>query len=294
MTDTRSEKVPFQGELLNGKTSFAEQYWIRGYEVEPDQTASVISMGNLLQECATNHAVSLWGKSEELGFAVAPVMAENNLILVMTRQQLQFERYPKWGDLVEVETWYQQEGRLSARRDWLVRDGLTQEKIGGGTSTWVMVNMKTRRLSKIPDAMRDEFLPFAPDPPRFGLGNAASKLKLPELQMPAQFEAPPQVARQTDIDMNGHMNNVTYIGLAMEAVPGDVLDGMQMWQVEVDFKAECMAGDTIECHASLTEIPEVMGAPGGAKAVLHVVRKCTGHDCKELVRMRSVWKPKSA
>jgi hypothetical protein len=65
-------------------------------------------------------------------------------------------------------------------------------------------------------------------------------------------------------------------------------------QVEVDFKAECMAGDTIECHASLTEIPEVMGAPGGAKAVLHVVRKCTGHDCKELVRMRSVWKPKSA
>ena len=48
------------------------------------------------QECATNHATSLWGLNEELGFAVAPVMAEKGLILVMTRQQIQMKKYPKW------------------------------------------------------------------------------------------------------------------------------------------------------------------------------------------------------
>jgi hypothetical protein len=63
-----------------------------------------------------------------------------------------------------------------------------------------------------------------------------------------QFEAPPQVARQTDIDMNGHMNNVTYIGLAMEAVPGDVLDGMQMWQVCAWCLSSTLFMKTVQSH----------------------------------------------
>jgi len=293
--DRRAElQAPCRGELLEGRTCFVEQQWVRGYEVEADQRISVTSMCNLLQECATNHAVNLWGKNDDLGFAIAPIMVEKNLILVMTRQQLQFERYPKWGDLVEVETWYQQEGRLAARRDWAVRDGKTKETIGGGSSTWVMVNMKTRKLSKIPDEMLEEFLPFAPDPPRFGLGDTVCKLRLPELELPAEFQAPPQVARKTDIDLNGHMNNVTYISLALEAVPEDISDNMQIWQVEVDFKGEAMAGDTIECLASSTPIPEQSLSPEGARAVLHVVRKCNGEDCKELVRMRSIWRPKDS
>ena len=37
------------------------------------------------------------------------------------------------GQAVEVETWYQQEGRLAARRDWVVRDGTTKEVLGGAT-----------------------------------------------------------------------------------------------------------------------------------------------------------------
>lgn len=48
-----------------------------------------------LQEVASNHAVAMWGRSEE-GFASDPSLAEDGLIFVMTRLQLQMDAYPRW------------------------------------------------------------------------------------------------------------------------------------------------------------------------------------------------------
>jgi len=68
---------------------------IRGYEARPDQRTTVITMANLLQEVASNHAVAMWGRSPE-GFATDPAMAKEGLIFVMTRMQIQMDRYPVW------------------------------------------------------------------------------------------------------------------------------------------------------------------------------------------------------
>lgn len=37
-----------------------------------------------------------------------------------------------------------------------------------------------------------------------------------------QYKGPVQVARRSDMDMNGHINNVTYLALALETVPIDI------------------------------------------------------------------------
>ena len=37
-----------------------------------------------------------------------------------------------------------------------------------------------------------------------------------------QFEGPVQVARRSDMDMNGHINNVTYLAWALETVPIEI------------------------------------------------------------------------
>lgn len=59
----------------------------------PDQKTGIISIANLLQEVAGNHAVAMWGRST-VGFASDPSMKD--LIFVMTRMQIQMERYPRW------------------------------------------------------------------------------------------------------------------------------------------------------------------------------------------------------
>lgn len=55
----------------------------------------MITIANLLQEVASNHAVAMWGRSAE-GFATDPALAEEGLIFVMTRMQVQMDSYPRW------------------------------------------------------------------------------------------------------------------------------------------------------------------------------------------------------
>lgn len=40
-----------------------------------------------------------------------------------------------------------------------------------------------------------------------------------------------QVARRSDMDMNGHINNVTYLGWALETVPPDVYLNYSLYEV---------------------------------------------------------------
>lgn len=42
---------------------------------------------------------------------------------------------------------------------------------------------------------------------------------------------PQQLARRSDIDMNGHVNNVTYLAWALETVPQDIYDNCHLYQV---------------------------------------------------------------
>lgn len=161
-------KPPKPSRMVKDNRGFEEEHRIRGYEVGPDRKTTMITIANLMQEIASNHAVAMWGRTDE-GFATDPEMAKQGLIFVMTRMQIQMDTYPKWGDVVTFETWFQQSGRMRAQRDWSVRDDGGRE-IGRGTSTWVMINMKTRRPCKMPDEIKARCSWFERDPPEHAIG----------------------------------------------------------------------------------------------------------------------------
>ena len=46
-----------------------------------------------------------------------------------------------------------------------------------------------------------------------------------------QIIGPGQVARRSDVDMNQHLNNVTYLAWCLETVPLDVYTNCQLHQV---------------------------------------------------------------
>lgn len=46
-----------------------------------------------------------------------------------------------------------------------------------------------------------------------------------------QIEGPIQVARRSDVDMNGHINNVAYIAWTLETVPREVFYKYELQQV---------------------------------------------------------------
>jgi fatty acyl-ACP thioesterase A len=295
--------VPFQSSHINlarqsNPKSRPYPFRIRGYEVGPDQHASIVTMANLLQEVASNHAVGMWGRSAE-GFATDPALAELGLIFVMTRMQIQMEAYPRWGDTVHIETWFQDSGKLVAQRDWLVTDAATGKFFGKATSTWVMINLHTRRLSKMPESMRRRCAWYQMDPPDYAIPQEHCRLKIPEVPVPhntqpAATTSSRFVARRGDMDMNGHINNAVYFAWGLETVPEHVYEDAHLYQMEVDFKAECLCGDVIEAHGAAVSMPPELAANGagpGALTYAHTLQRAEeGGKLVELVRARTIWR----
>ena len=61
-----------------------------------------------------------------------------------------------------AETYFTEEGRLAFRREWSLKDRATGKVMGVATSTWVTINMATRRLIKVPEELRSKFTRFGP------------------------------------------------------------------------------------------------------------------------------------
>lgn len=277
--------------LDEGAESFTEQHRIRSYEVGPDQRTSIVTIANLLQEVAGNHGVAMWGRGAE-GFATDPIMVENHLIFVATRIQMRMTTYPKWGDLVSIKTWFQRDGRIAFERNWELQNAATGEALGCATSTWIMLNTQTRRPARIPDAMLNKLATFSPDVPQHTLPEVECKLKLPDFPWPPEVTGPVQVARRSDVDMNQHLNNVTYLAWCLETVPQHIYSDCQLYQVEIDYKAECVAGDKVDCHGHVLSDADSAATNGsGSRQLLHMLQRCDAGGCRELVRCRTAWRP---
>ncbi|KAK4366209.1 hypothetical protein RND71_014089 [Anisodus tanguticus] len=84
-----------------------------------------------MQEVGCNHAQSVRYSTD--GFATTPTMRKLLLIWVTARMHIEIYKYPAWSDVVEIETWCQNEGRIGTRRDWILKDYATDEVIGRAT-----------------------------------------------------------------------------------------------------------------------------------------------------------------
>jgi acyl-ACP thioesterase len=47
----------------------------------------------------------------------------------------------------------------------------------------------------------------------------------------AQVAGQAQVARRSDMDMNGHINNVVYLAWTLESLPDEVYDNYNLYEV---------------------------------------------------------------
>uniref|UniRef100_J3MYZ3 Acyl-[acyl-carrier-protein] hydrolase n=2 Tax=Oryza brachyantha TaxID=4533 RepID=J3MYZ3_ORYBR len=224
-------------------------------------------------------------------------MRKLGLIWVTNRMHIEIYKYPAWGDVVEIETWCQEDGRIGTRRDWILKDLANGEVIGRATSKWVMMNQNTRRLQRVSDDVRDEVFVHCPKTPRlaFPEENNGSLKKIPILTDPAQYSRLGLVPRRADLDMNQHVNNVTYIGWVLESIPQDIIDTHELQTITLDYRRECQHDDIVD---SLTYIEEGEKSSNGSafaaphpeeqRQFLHCLRFAGAGD--EINRGRTVWR----
>ncbi|KAF3435950.1 hypothetical protein FNV43_RR23042 [Rhamnella rubrinervis] len=293
------------GSLTEDGLSYKEKFIVRCYEVGLNKTATVETMANLLQEVGCNHAQGVGFSTD--GFATTLSMRKMNLIWVTARMHIEIYRYPAWSDVVEIETWCQGEGRIGTRRDWILKDYATGQVIGRATSKWVMMNQETRRLQKVNDDVRDEYLVFCPRELRlaFPEENNSSLRKISKLEDPAQYSRLGLVPRRADLDMNQHVNNVTYIGWVLESIPQEIIDNYELQTITLDYRRECQHDDVVDSLTSVEvgedgeRISKLQGTNGSpttteykqdCRQFLHLLR--LSGDGLEINRGRTEWRKK--
>ncbi|XP_061336717.1 palmitoyl-acyl carrier protein thioesterase, chloroplastic-like [Gastrolobium bilobum] len=285
----RSDNVlidPFGiGKIVQDGLVFRQNFSIRSYEIGADRTASIETLMNHLQETALNHVKSAGLLGD--GFGSTPEMCKKNLIWVVTRMQVVVDRYPTWGDVVQVDTWVSESGKNGMRRDWLLRDIKTDEILTRASSVWVMMNKLTRRLSKIPEEVRGEIESyFVNSAPVVEEDNR----KVPKLDDTADYIRTGLSPRWSDLDVNQHVNNVKYIGWILESAPQPILESHELCSMTLEYRRECGRNSVLQ---SLTD---VSGADvgnlvnGGIVECKHLLRL---EDGAEIVRGRTGWRPKS-
>ena len=224
--------------MEKGKYSFK----VRSYECGADGRATLMTVCNFLQEAASLHAASLgFGKDD---FAAAG----ENISWVLTRMVVKMDRYPKWGDEVAVETFPRGGRKIVAWRDFEVKDA-EGGTLGVASSEWMIIDLKTRKIHAIPERVF-----AANDPanaPVLGLEPFA-KFRFPESggqsSQADRSPLPRFTAMRSQIDLNGHVNNVHYIGWMLEPC-----ESRCPAEMEVVFRSETFAGDEVRVETAAAD-----------------------------------------
>uniref|UniRef100_A0A1L3KPW3 Acyl-[acyl-carrier-protein] hydrolase n=1 Tax=Carthamus tinctorius TaxID=4222 RepID=A0A1L3KPW3_CARTI len=234
--DMLADLDPFGlGRIVQDGLVFRQNFSIRSYEIGADRTASIETLMNHLQETALNHVKTAGLLGD--GFGSTPEMCKKNLFWVVTKMQVMVDRYPTWGDVVQVDTWVARSGKNGMRRDWLLRDCKTGEVVTRASSNWVMMNKETRRLSKIPDEVRAEIEQYFVDAPPVVDDDSR---KLPKLEdTTADYVRNGLTPRWSDLDVNQHVNNVKYIGWILESAPQQVVEKYELAGLTLEYRREC-------------------------------------------------------
>ncbi|KAK1420998.1 hypothetical protein QVD17_23021 [Tagetes erecta] len=308
---------------------FSQNFPIRSYEIRADQTASIETIMNHLQrghnlklvsiknkyvsflalgitvdrfsgfgdmapksaisETALNHAKAIRVFGD--GFGSTPEMCKRNLIWVVTKMRVIVDRYPTWGDVVQVSTWMAHNGKNSNRRDWVVRDSKTSQILARASSSWSMINKETRRLSKFPDEVRGEIGPYFVDAPPVVDDDY---IKLPKLdETTADYVLSGLTPRWSDLDVNQHVNNVKYIGWILESIP-QVVEKYELASITLEYRRECRKDSVLKSLTTRLDGCDD-GDNGGIADFNHVLLFEGGSDGArggEIVRGRTEWRPK--
>ncbi len=213
-----------------------DNYLVNWYEADLYGKAKLSSICNYLQESAWRHA-------ENMGFGFEAA-ASRNEIWVIVGLMLKMLKYPSWGTKIQVETWPKGIDRLLAFRDYKISDE-NGEVIGAATSSWMILDINTRRPKKMEIVQDALHLTIAQDvlnenPPH-----------LHTLETPLEGYA--HQVRFTELDFNGHVNNTRYLDWCMDAFPAEFHHKYRVETMLINFLSESKSGDVNHIMADTWE-----------------------------------------
>lgn len=198
------------------------------FDVDVRLRMAPVAYWKLLQNAAAAHAAALSAATEEL--------RKTGQTWMLSKMRLDVERHFHVGDAVYAETWPSTRIKgARAYRDFVLKDSSGQV-CARAASLWVIVDLESRRPVRIPDAIAA----LSTDP-----GYEIAPVMDGWIDAPAAGDVTPFRAYWSDADQNEHVNNVTMLRWAVDAMPLEFLEAHTMIGAEVHYRAEASVGDEV-------------------------------------------------
>jgi len=207
-------------------TIWTQTYDVNTIVLDDQKRLGLLGLLNILQDAACIHAGhSGWGYED---------LIRRGTIWVLARQKLVMSDWPVWGDRVAIRTWGRPTAGPLALREFEIVVG--DRKLGECTTSWLILDLQTRRPTKLDRAAFDRqcrtdgFLTIE-----------AKKIAVPSgLKPAAEFQV-----RNSDLDVNGHVNNTRYAQWILDSMAAEELVSFRLEEYEVNFLSETRVGDTV-------------------------------------------------
>lgn len=197
---------------------------IRFSETCEDEKLSYTSIVNYLQDCSNF-------QSQELGLG-ADALAKKGRAWVLLGWQIEINRRPEVGEEIEVTTWpYGFKGFYGSRN--YVMDTKEGERLAYANTVWAYLDVK----SQMPTKVDDEEIAGYQIEDRLDMNYAPRKVKVPA----ESEELKTFVVKQTNLDLNHHVNNGQYVAMAEPYLPTD----FEVGQMRVEYRKQAKLDDTI-------------------------------------------------
>ena len=218
--------------------AFSKDYTITCYEADANQLMRPTAMLDLMQEAANVNASTL-------GFGYDEMM-NSNTAWVLSRIHVKFNNTPRWRDEVNLKTWHKGVSKLFYLRDFILSDKEGTPMVLATTS-WLIIDMNTRRLVRNSDLALNNTAIHAIETP-------ADKVVVP-------VDIEPELVRKhpvtwSEIDTNGHVNNVKYAVWAIDAVKQEDIKERPLKELLINYDAEVMPGDVVKISRIRQETEE--------------------------------------
>jgi acyl-ACP thioesterase len=156
---------------------------------------------------------------------------------VLARVTVEMRRWPGWDEDLVVETWSKGSETLYGLRDFRFLD-VAGNELGAASSVWLLIDMAARRPVRL-DVLGGK-LPG--DPHRQALPGRPGKLAAAG---PLAAIGGHRIA-YADLDHHRHVNNASYVGMAMDCLPLEFLGSKTLTSLQVNYIAEALGGETLE------------------------------------------------
>ncbi len=214
--------------MCQDQNIFQREYIIEYKNIKRDLTASFLNILDYMQETSLRHTETTDYKMEWY--------TTNKKVFLLTNWQAEIYKNPRWNDSVTVKTWVTAFKGVICHRAFEMWSG--SEIIAKANTGWVFYDADKRVPIKPSIEIVYGYGQFMPP-------SLPTSFKLPTYEGFEFVSSCQYTALRSDIDSNGHINNLKYIEWAANYIPDEIYDNLNLSALKTVYRKECTANTKV-------------------------------------------------